>query len=367
MRIVSSDISMQAQSFQASVQKQTKSLQIWQGDRPEETTATNNPATNDRAAGVRISLSQTAQQLTYSASSRQSHITEQAGEAEETDNQLSPELKKMKQAIEALMSWMSGRQVKIKIFDGNPHAKSGASNTPGAPAGSTNSAQSATANWGAIYREHTQYAETQSVNVGMQGSVATADGRKIDFNLSLALSRDYYNEDYVESRFGNALKDPLVINFGGKPAQLTLNNIDFDLDPNQEGNEHITQLSSGSGYLALDRDGNGRIDSGRELFGPNTGNGFSELAALDDDGNGWIDENDRAFSQLQIWQPNADGSSSLVGLAQLGIGAIYTGGVAAEFDYKTDQNQLQGKMRQAGVFLFEDGQAGSVQQIDLSV
>jgi hypothetical protein len=44
----------------------------------------------------------------------------------------------------------------------------------------------------------------------------------------------------------------------------------------------------------------GRVNDGRELFGPITGDGFAELAAYDDDGNNWIDENDGIYDNLSI-------------------------------------------------------------------
>ncbi len=272
------------------------------------------------------------------------------------------------------MAWLSGRTVKIKLFsEEDMQARSAATteaHLSALPANAQNAqanAANASAAWGFIYQESQRYAEMESLSVGMQGVVTTADGRSINFDLSLALSRSYYSESSLEMRAGAALKDPLVINYGGQPAQLSLNKVEFDLVQQQAGMESITQLNAGSGYLALDRNGNGSIDDGSELFGPNSGNGFAELAQLDEDGNGWIDEGDKIFSQLQIWQPNSDGSQSLTAIAKLGIGAIYSRGIDAPFDYKTADNQLQGQLKQAGVFLFEDGRAGSVQQIDLAV
>ncbi|MDA3847001.1 MAG: hypothetical protein PF505_10755 [Vallitaleaceae bacterium] len=50
-----------------------------------------------------------------------------------------------------------------------------------------------------------------------------------------------------------------------------------------------TQMSfvkSGSGFLSIDKNQDGIINDGTELFGPATGNGFLELAAFDDDENG---------------------------------------------------------------------------------
>ncbi len=54
--------------------------------------------------------------------------------------------------------------------------------------------------------------------------------------------------------------------------------LDFDGDP-----EQISYVGSGSGFLALDLNDNNQIDAGNELFGPETGHGFSELAQYDVD------------------------------------------------------------------------------------
>lgn len=342
MRIISSDIQMQSVSVQASMQRHTQSLTYWQND--------TQPNSNQTLASDRAQLSDAAKSRFALSEQKQARATEGA---QASRVNLSPEMQKMIEAIEALMTWLTGKETKLKLF--NIDADAANNNT------------ASQANWGAIYQEHHQYAEMQQTQVAMQGGVKTADGRQIDFNVNLALSRSYYSESQVEMRFGNALTDPLIINFAGMPAELTVHKMAFDLNTQQAGLESITQLGAGSGYLVFDRNGDGIINDGSELFGPNTGNGLAELALLDEDGNGWIDEGDSAFNLLQIWQPNADGSQSLVGLAELGIGAIYTRGIQAEFDYKTSHNELQGKMRQAGVFLFEDGRAGSVQQIDLAV
>lgn len=359
MIIQSSNISMQSAHLRTSIHQQQTSLSLWK-DAPDSASQPEQPKLTPKP----IAQQALAIQPTSSVPT----------EAVDEDSQLSPELFKMKQAIESLMAWMSGRTVKIKLFsEEDMQARSTATtgdNLSAPPANAQNAqanAANASAEWGFIYQESQQYAEMESLSVGMQGAVTTADGRSINFDLSLALSRSYYSESSLEVRAGAALKDPLVINFGGQPAQLTLNKVEFDLVKQEAGMESITQLAAGSVYLALDRNGNGKIDDGSELFGPNSGNGFAELAQLDEDGNGWIDEGDKIFSQLQIWQPNSDGSQSLTAIAKLGIGAIYSRGIDAPFDYKTADNQLQGQLKQAGVFLFEDGRSGSVQQIDLAV
>ena len=53
--------------------------------------------------------------------------------------------------------------------------------------------------------------------------------------------------------------------------------------------ENIAFVEPGSGMLALDRNGDGKVNDGRELFGPTAGNGFAGACRPDADGNRWID------------------------------------------------------------------------------
>jgi len=64
-----------------------------------------------------------------------------------------------------------------------------------------------------------------------------------------------------------------------------------DLDANGV-TEKISFVGSGGGFLALDKNSDGVVNDGRELFGAATGQGFKELAEYDSDNNNWINEND---------------------------------------------------------------------------
>ncbi len=125
-------------------------------------------------------------------------------------------------------------------------------------------------------------------------------------------------------------------------------------------------LGAGSGYLALDKNGDGVINDGSELFGPQSGSGFRDLAAYDEDGNGWIDENDSIWSKLKIWCKNPDGTDSLYTLKEKGVGAICLQNTATDFTLKGSGGRDNGYLRSTGIFLYENGNVGTVQHLDLT-
>jgi hypothetical protein len=211
------------------------------------------------------------------------------------------------------------------------------------------------------------YVEFERTRFEAQGVVQTADGQTIRFELEFSMERLYAESLDLQFRAGDArLKDPLVLDFAGPAAALSNTRFAFDFDSDGQV-EQIPMLAGGRGFLAFDRDNNGRIDDGRELFGPASGDGFAELSALDADFNGWIDEADPAFEQLRIWRPAEHGHGSLDTLARAGVGALYLGRVETPFDLRGANNETLGMMRTSSIYLREDGGAGTVSQIDLSV
>lgn len=220
--------------------------------------------------------------------------------------------------------------------------------------------------WGISYDYAESHTERENTTFQVAGVVKTADGKEIQFTLDVRMARSFTNSTSVSLRAGDALLDPLVVNFNGPAAMLTDQKFSFDL--NADGNdEMIPFVQSGSGILALDANGDGRINNGAELFGPTTGDGFTELAKYDGDGNGWIDEKDATYNGLRIWTKAADGADILTGLKASGVGAIFTGYADTFFALKDDMNSLRGQIRRTGLYLTENGQAGSVQQLDVAV
>ena len=221
--------------------------------------------------------------------------------------------------------------------------------------------------WGLDYQYYYRRVEQEQMSFAAAGTVKTADGKEIQFAVSLGMSRQFMEEQHISVKAGDALIDPLVINFDAPAAKLTDTKFAFDIDSDGD-NEQVSFVSQGSGFLAVDLNEDGIINDGQELFGPNTGNGFAELTEYDSDGNNWIDENDEIYEKLRIWTKDANGGDQLFAIGQKGIGAIYLGNVGTEFAHKSlIDNTLQGKLRSTGVFLRENGTAGLVQQIDLAV
>ena len=217
--------------------------------------------------------------------------------------------------------------------------------------------------------------EQEDTSFSTVGTVRTKDGREINFNVNVNMSRrceEYYREELNVAQF--ALCDPLVINLDTEATELSDQTFYFDLDADGK-EEEISMLKGGSGYLALDKNGDGIINDGSELFGTKNGDGFADLAQYDDDGNGWIDENDAIWSKLKIWCKDEQGKDVLYKLSDKGVGAICLQNVSTDFtlqgdrtaqDNRTQKDAVKGLIRKTGIFLYENGNAGTVQHVDLA-
>ena len=62
-----------------------------------------------------------------------------------------------------------------------------------------------------------------------------------------------------------------------------------------------------------------------------------------------------------------NGNFTLIDLLKAGVGAIYLGYENTEFSLKNAENETNAVIQKTGLFLFEDGTAGTVQQMDLAV
>jgi hypothetical protein len=142
----------------------------------------------------------------------------------------------------------------------------------------------------------------------------------------------YFNDLFNRAKNWVWPRDPIILDLDGDGLETVglASNVYFDHD----GDGVLTRTGwagKDDALLVWDRNGNGRIDTGAELFGDFTPllngtlapNGFAALAALDANGDGVIDASDPAFAELKLWrdadQNGATGAGELISLADAGI------------------------------------------------
>jgi hypothetical protein len=152
------------------------------------------------------------------------------------------------------------------------------------------------------------------------------------FQFSLQLEFQFeYSETVKVQQAEVQESDPIVLDLDGDGFELTshVNGAKFDIQGT--GAQSTTAfVTGGDAFLAIDRNGNGTIDSGRELFGDQLGaaNGYEELRKLDSNGDGRINSLDKDFDDLLLFRDNGNGiteDGELVGLAEAGVAEISLG------------------------------------------
>ncbi|HYF84485.1 MAG TPA: hypothetical protein VEB00_15830 [Clostridia bacterium] len=345
MKIESSSISFLSQHAMLEVNQKQENLQFWVGDNPNE--GMKGPP------GVTIDISEIGREMQKSLCSSETQSVE-----DDMEDMLSEKDKLKLQLIEAMMEYFLGREVKLKLPKKIRTSEEVQPNLV---------IESPKAGWGLIYDSHKSHYESEKMSFRSTGIIKTADGKEIKVDLQLNMSREFYTSQSIHIRAGDAIrKDPLVINFDSPTAKLSDSKFSFDIDCDGYSDQ-ISQLSTGSGFLSLDLNGDGKINDGSELFGPKSGDGFSDLSLYDGDKNGWIDENDAVFDKLRIWTKDEHGNGTLFALGQKGIGAICLGSAATPFSLKGAENTENGVIQKTGIFLRENGLAGTIQHVDLAV
>ena len=206
--------------------------------------------------------------------------------------------------------------------------------------------------------------EEEATTFSGTGTALTEDGRVIDFGVQFSMSRRLCEYAGISTSSVVNLIDPLVINVDSGVTHISDQSFYFDLDCDGV-DEKVSNLGEGSGFLAFDKNGDGKIGDGSELFGTRSGNGFEDLRAYDSDGNGWIDENDEIYDKLQVWIRGEDGTDTMLSLQEADVGAIYLGSAETEFSHYGENFGVNGVLRSSGIFLKESGGLGTIQHVDL--
>ena len=147
------------------------------------------------------------------------------------------------------------------------------------------------------------------------------------------------NRYYKEARNLVIRRDPLVLDLDGDGIELVAASGAVLFDHNADGIKTGTGWAkSDDGFLVRDVDGNGTIDTGRELFGVDTiksngglaSDGFDALRDIDSNGDGFFTNADAAYADLRVWrdldQNGISTANELFTLADLGITSIATNG-----------------------------------------
>ncbi len=362
MKIADSSIQM-ASSHQATEKHEKReSLQFWQDG--QETQAVSGPASRARFDALSATMSVEFRQVEISA---QASSLQPAKAAMLDQDAPSPMEELEHSLLKLLVERLTGKELKLmhpSEMEAVPEdVEVQAADTPTQEQAPTAEGRQG---WGLVYDYYESHYESETTSFSAEGVVRTADGKEIAISVDLNMSREFYSEQSLSLRAGDALKDPLVVNFSGSAVELTERSFSFDIDADGRSDQ-IAFVGPGSGFLALDKNNDGKINDGSELFGPETGNGFADLAAYDHDGNNWIDENDSIYDRLRIWSKDSAGNDQLVALGRRGVGAIYLGHIDTPFLIKDAANETLGAVRDSGIFLEEDGGVGTIQQLDLVV
>nr|WP_313408409.1 hypothetical protein [Pseudomonas sp.] len=158
--------------------------------------------------------------------------------------------------------------------------------------------------------------------------------------------------------------DPLVLDLAGNGFSTSGLNRPVRFDMDADGRiDSISAPTGDDALLALDRNGNGRIDDGRELFGDQHGatNGFAELARFDDNGDGRIDAADAVFDKLRLLRFDGAGRQQSQPLSAAGVSAI---------DLRVRDVSIAlgayDQIAQLGRFEFTDGRSGQAADLLLA-
>ena len=216
----------------------------------------------------------------------------------------------------------------------------------------------------------------------MSGSTLSINGGLKILNFSsgdLGIVLKEEDIDEVKRRFIRsrtlATTSPIVLDLDGDGVETTSIAAGTHFDHEHDGFAEATGwVGPDDGLLVRDLNGNGKIDSGAELFGTETllgngqraANGFEAMRQLDANLDGKLDASDADYASLRIWKDaNGDGKTDageLVGLAQAGVQSIDLGYIT------TAMPDLQGnEHRQVSTYTTSTGVVRSVHDVWFAV
>lgn len=344
MQIIGGSVNLGAAHQLTTAHTRTERIEAWVGQRPEDDT------------GVTISVSDLARDALAAAEDAMAAAEETEGVGE-TDEELATDDLRML-VLAMLMEAFTGRS--LELFD--PDDMEPTEEQQAAMDQMGELRQTLNQGWGVEVEVEETHTRHEKAKFRARARLRTEDGRTLDIDLRVVQERLEQSKERWGFSIGEAPKDPLVLDFAA-PGLRTRGEhaVDLDGDGTADALPHFGRASM---YLVDDRDGNGQVTDGSELFGPSTGNGFDELRALDTDGNGFVDAGDAAWSRLRLWMPGP-GGGTLVGMADRGVGALYTGDIAVPFRLLDGEGAQSAQQQAMSFWVGEDGSAGTTRRVDV--
>jgi hypothetical protein len=350
MQIVGGSVNLHSAHRMTTTHTRTERIEAWVGQRPAED------------SGVTISLSDLARDAVEAAGEAMEAAGESLAETEgvsgEEEELAIDDLRMM--VLVLLVEAVTGR--KMELFD--PSELEPSEEMKDAMNQLGEFRQTLNQGWGVEIEVEETHTRHEKARFSARAHLQTEDGRSLHIDLRVVQERFEESKQRWGMQFGEAPKDPLVLDFGAPAIRSSgEHQIDLDGDGTADALPHFGRSSM---YLVDDRDGNGQVTDASELFGPRSGDGFAELRSLDSDGNGFIDAGDAAWSRLRVWEPGPHGGR-LVALADKGVGALYTGDIATPFRLLAEEGDQQVAQQQAMSFwVGEDGTtAGTTRRVDV--
>lgn len=167
--------------------------------------------------------------------------------------------------------------------------------------------------------------------------------------------------------------DPLILDLNNDGFNIETKKFGTHFDLNCDGFAERINWTRKDAILALDKNHNGLIDDGGEVFGDfhlladgsKAKNGFEALTQYDTNGDGVIDENDEIFDQLRLWvDENGDGVSDqgeMKSLRDMHIKAINLG-----YDYVNQPTGTEALIGNVATFVYEDDTIGNIGEMWVS-
>lgn len=189
--------------------------------------------------------------------------------------------------------------------------------------------------------------EASSTQVHLEGSV---EGRQVEIDIT-------YERFSIRAEATQPVQqsDPLALDLDGNGLHTTGVERGVAFDINADGVvDQTSVVAGGDAFVALDRNRNGRIDNGAELFGDQLGdeNGFLALGRYDDNQDGVIDSRDGVFDDLRLLRFSERGQK-LSSLREEGVLSISLG-------YRNVSQAINtyDRVAQSGAFTREDNKKG---------